>query len=77
MDGIDITLYPRHNSCVRLTDHKCLLGRKGFEQMSSIEVYDFGKSQWVPCRWDTSHFVSGRGDILVFRYEGVVVPGMN
>ncbi|KAF8957100.1 hypothetical protein BDZ97DRAFT_1763180 [Flammula alnicola] len=69
---IEETIYARHDSCVRLSDFKLLLGSTGLQQEGALEVYDFFRNVWVPCRWDTPHFIPIRSEAMLnIRYEGL------
>ncbi|KAJ3509625.1 hypothetical protein NLJ89_g5116 [Agrocybe chaxingu] len=65
---IEETVFPRHDSYIRLNDFKMLLGTRGFEQGRAIEVYDFTANEWVATTWRTPQFASGNRNILAIRF---------
>ncbi|PPQ69418.1 hypothetical protein CVT26_002456 [Gymnopilus dilepis] len=71
MPSIEVTLYSRQDSRVRLADYKVELGVHGFELGSSLEVYHWACRQWLPSRWDTPHLVAHPGQFLFARIKGV------
>ncbi|KAF9541337.1 hypothetical protein CPC08DRAFT_770632 [Agrocybe pediades] len=60
-------MYPRKDGWFRLNDFKAMLGEEGFEQMHPIQGYNFYRSKWEYCLWDTPYPVE-KGELFLFRY---------
>ncbi|PPQ81726.1 hypothetical protein CVT26_007833 [Gymnopilus dilepis] len=67
----ELTLYPRSDSRLRLSDFKVELGAREIEQVASLEVFHFRDNTWASARWDTPHLIEYAGQILCARYFGV------
>ncbi|KAJ7616284.1 hypothetical protein DFH06DRAFT_1145555 [Mycena polygramma] len=70
-----VTLYPREDMRVRLSDHKVALAAAGFEQgTGAIAVYMEGIGEargWHACTWDTPVRVRKTGDTILITYERI------
>ncbi|KAF9559485.1 hypothetical protein CPC08DRAFT_763246 [Agrocybe pediades] len=60
-------MYPRKDGWFRLSDYKAMLGEQGFEQMRPIQGYNFYRSKWEYCLWETPYPVE-KGELFLFRY---------
>ncbi|KAF9548457.1 hypothetical protein CPC08DRAFT_769237 [Agrocybe pediades] len=60
-------MYPRKDGWFRLCDFKVMLGKEGFEQMRAIQDYNFCRSKWEYCLWDTPYPVE-KDELFLFRY---------
>jgi hypothetical protein len=70
-----VTLYPREDMRIRLSDHKLALAEVGFEKgKGPICVYAEDarrQSGWYTCTWDTPLRVNKVGDVLMLTYGHV------
>ncbi|KAJ7131486.1 hypothetical protein C8R43DRAFT_956989 [Mycena crocata] len=78
MDPIQVTLYPREDLRVRLSDHKPGLAAAGFEKgRLGMQVYvpdsprDGATGGWLDCTWDTPIRVHAAGDAIMICFDDV------
>ncbi|KAJ7476290.1 hypothetical protein B0H11DRAFT_1917506 [Mycena galericulata] len=78
VDPLQITLYPREDLRVRLSDHREILAAVGFEEVFAARPERYvrdaqNRGDWMPCTWDTPLRVYSPGDPLLLCHEAVTV----
>ncbi|KAJ7252243.1 hypothetical protein C8J57DRAFT_1520082 [Mycena rebaudengoi] len=73
---LQISLYPREDMRVRLSDHRVALAAAGFKEIEGKCVQHFvrkgnGRGVWTECAWDTPLRVFAVGDALLLSHEDV------
>ncbi|KAJ6516688.1 hypothetical protein C8R47DRAFT_1063365 [Mycena vitilis] len=72
-----VSLYPREDMRVRLSDHKVALAEVGLEQgngdicIYAENVEHPGSRCWYKCTWDTPLRVQKTGDAIMIRSNGI------
>ncbi|KAJ7615717.1 hypothetical protein DFH06DRAFT_1129540 [Mycena polygramma] len=72
-----VSLYPREDMRIRLSDHKVALAEVGLEQGNgNISIYAEnvehpGSRCWYKCTWDTPLRVQRTGDVIMICYNGI------